>query len=641
MCGIFGFLGREPGLPFGLKGIRRIESRGYDSAGTALVDSTGMVILKVVAEKNQSIDTLTRRVSGEEAERGRPFGQPLCVIHTRWATHGDPTPANAHPHADCTGRIAVVHNGIIENFATLKAALIKRGHRFVSETDTEVVPHLIEEGKASGLSFEESVRWTVKQLTGAFALAIVDADSPGVLIGVRDQSPLLYGYHKETGRWFIASQVSAFSQWTMGKYVVLKDGEMVVIANDTAQVSDYDNHHVDSVVEQDENWEVDPADKGEFAHFMLKEIFEQPESVRNASRGRLVPSDGTARLGGLRLSDDQLRQVTRIITLACGTSDNAGRFARYAIQDLARVPVDTEVASEFAKTNPIVDPLAMYLAISQSGETKDTLAALGEAKRRGGRVFGIVNDPTHTTIARECGRGTYIHAGPEIGVASTKAFTGQATILLLLGLLHGRLRGLSLERGREIAAAIESLPDLIRQTLELAPMIEGIAVEYGGEKNFLYLGSGPNYPIAMEGALKLKEIAYVHAEGYPAAEMKHGPLALISPKQEPGEQRTDVHMTTVVVCPRIGVSDDALHSIEEIRGRGGSIIVVATAGDEEVQRKVDAGKIDHVIAIPPAHPLVAPLVAVVPLQLFAYYSAVLRGCNPDRPRNLAKAVTVK
>jgi glucosamine--fructose-6-phosphate aminotransferase (isomerizing) len=609
MCGIIGYIGSKPAVPILMEGLKRLEYRGYDSAGIAVLDPE-LRIEKAVGK----IAVL------EEHIRDKQLNGSLGIAHTRWATHGEPNTINAHPHVDCSGRVAVIHNGIIENYATLKKNLENRGHTFRTDTDTEVLAHLIEEFHAGDL--EAAVRATLKMVEGTYGLAVVHADHPRTIVGARNGSPLIIGVGN--GEYFVASDVSAILRHTR-RVLYLDDHEMVTLTDDGPNIRTVDNGDaaVDKPLTHVE-WDLDMIEKGGFEHFMLKEIFEQPQTIRNAFRGRLVWEEGDAHLGGLNLSADELRRVKRLGFIGCGTSWHAALLGEYMIEEVARIPVEVEYASEFRYRNPIVEEGTITFVISQSGETIDTLAAMREAKRKGATTLGIVN-VVGSTIAREADGGIYLHAGPEIGVASTKAFTSQTTVLAILTLLLGRLRNMSRQEGRRLISAIEALPGQIEQILAMDHEIKSIAAAYHHHNNFLYLGRGPNFPVALEGALKLKEISYVHAEGYPAAEMKHGPIALI-----------DENMPVVVICPRDGGYQKILGNVEEVKARKGRIIAVATEGDRDIIKKAD-----HVITIPETLNLLTPILSVIPLQLLAYHIAVLRGCDVDRPRNLAKSVTVE
>ena len=607
MCGIVGVTGPKPVAPILLEGLKRLEYRGYDSAGIAVING-GLRTVKVEGK----IDVLAAAVreSGIDGTCG--------IAHTRWATHGAPNRVNAHPHLDCHGKVAVVHNGIIENHGALKTRLERDGHVFRSQTDSEVLAHLISDRYAGNL--EEAVRQVLRLVEGTYGIAVVHADEPGKIVGARLGSPLVVGVGK--GSNYLASDVAAILGETR-HVIYLADGELVTITPDEVRTTNIENQAVAKEIEEI-HWDLDQIQKGGYPHFMLKEIHEQPETIRNAYRGRILPATGDVKLSGLRLTDWELRNIRRIIILACGTSWHAGLLGEYLIEEYAGIPVEVEYASEFRYRSPVIEPGTICLTISQSGETIDTLEAMREAKRRGAKVLGITN-VVGSTIARETDGGIYIHAGPEIGVASTKAFTSQVTILTLLALMLGRRNNISSERGIRILEELQRIPDKIQAILDDSDTILEIARDYKDHRNFLYLGRGLNFPIALEGALKLKEISYIHAEGYPAAEMKHGPIALIDPD-----------MPVVVLCTRDGSYNKIKGNVQEVKARQGKVISVVTEGEREI-----AAMSDHVIRIPETLDMLSPLLAVVPLQLLAYHIAVLRGENVDQPRNLAKSVTVE
>jgi len=610
MCGIVGYTGPRQAAQLLLDGLKRLEYRGYDSAGLALVRDGQIEVHKAPG-----------KISVLEQELGsRPPLGTTGIAHTRWATHGAPNVVNAHPHTDCGGTVALVHNGIIENAGALRTALSKRGHVFRSETDTEVLAHLIEEMLAKGVSLVEGVAGALHQVEGTYGIAVVSTREPDTIVAARLGSPLLVAIG--SGENFVASDASAVLAHTRS-VVYLDEGEIAVVRPGDYRILDLDAVEKEKAVTQ-VDWDLATIERGGYAHFMLKEIMEQPESLRNTLRGRLLEEEGTARLGGLNLSDEQLLQVNRIVLTACGTSWHAALIGEYMMEELARIPTEVEYASEFRYRNPIVDEHTLVVGISQSGETADTLAALREAKRRGARTLGLVN-VVGSTIAREVDGGIYLHAGPEIGVASTKAFTSQIAALALLTLAMGRLRALSILQGREVVRALRRLPDLVAQVLAKAPEVERIGERVMRANNVLYLGRGYNFPVALEGALKLKEISYVHAEGYPAAEMKHGPIALI-----------DDLMPVMFVAPKDAVYQKILSNVEEVRARGGRVIAVVTEGDTGVAKLAD-----QKIEVPETLDLLTPVLTVLPLQLLAYYIAVRRGCNVDQPRNLAKSVTVE
>jgi glucosamine--fructose-6-phosphate aminotransferase (isomerizing) len=549
-----------------------------------------------------------------------PIHGSIGIAHTRWATHGAPNRVNAHPHTDCGGTIAVVHNGIIENAGLLRAALTKRGHVFRSETDTEVLAHLIEELHTKGTPLTESVAGALRQIEGTYGIGVISSREPDTIVAARKGSPLLVGVG--AGENFIASDASAVLAHTRS-VVYLDDGEIAVVRPNEYRILDQHTVEKQKAVTQID-WDLATVERGGYAHFMLKEIMEQPESLRDTLRGRLLEDEGDVRLGGLNISDDDLLKIQRIVITACGTSWHSALIGEYMMEELARIPTEVEYASEFRYRNPIVDEHTLVVGISQSGETADTLAALREAKRRGARTLGLVN-VVGSTIAREVDGGIYLHAGPEIGVASTKAFTSQIAALALLTLKMGRLRALSILQGREVVKALARLPELVERVLARAPEVEQIAERLVRATNVLYLGRGYNFPVALEGALKLKEISYIHAEGYPAAEMKHGPIALI-----------DDLMPVVFVAPKDAVYQKVASNVEEVKARGGHVLAVVTEGDTGVARLAD-----QKMEIPETLDLLTPVLSVLPLQLLAYYIAVRRGCNVDQPRNLAKSVTVE
>jgi glucosamine--fructose-6-phosphate aminotransferase (isomerizing) len=610
MCGIIGYIGDNTAMPILIEGLKRLEYRGYDSAGVAIMENGDLTVEKTKGKISQL----------EGLVNLRPWKGTVGMAHTRWATHGEPNTENAHPHTDCTGDIAVVHNGIIENYSALKQRLIKEGHRFTTQTDTEVIAHLVEKFYKTSGSLEEAVRLTVSQLEGTYGLVIMSKKESDRIIGVRNGSPLIIGI--ADGENFLASDVSAILKHTQ-KVIYLDDHEMVTVRRDGFVTKTIDNVTTNKEIHQ-VDWDLEMIEKGGFDHFMLKEIHEQAETITNAMRGRLVYDEGIAKLGGLNMTDDELRSIKRIMILGCGTSWHAGLIGEYVIEEHARIPVEVEYASEFRYRNPIIEPGTLTLAISQSGETIDTLEAMREAKRRGSRILGISN-VVGSTIARESEGGVYIHAGPEIGVASTKAFTSQITVLSVLALLLGRLRVMSKREGQEQIEHLQRLPSQVQRILDKDDQIREIAEAYSSDTNFLYLGRGANFPVALEGALKLKEISYIHAEGYPAAEMKHGPIALI-----------DKNMPVVVICPKDNAYHKILGNIAEVKARRGRIIVICNEGDDEV-----AEMADHVITIPQTLDFLYPILTVLPLQQLAYHIAVLRGCDVDQPRNLAKSVTVE
>jgi len=608
MCGIVAYIGERAACPILMNGLKRMEYRGYDSAGLALLED-GYIVFEKTAGKIKAL---------EEQLEGKSFAATAGIAHTRWATHGVPNEINAHPHLDCSGKIAVVHNGIIENFNTLRVLLERKGHAFETETDTEVIAHLIEEYYDGNLT--RAVQLAMSQVEGTYGIAVLSLEQPDIFVAARHGSPLIVGLGE--GENLIASDVSAMLEHTK-RVVYLGEGEVVTVSREGIQISTIDNLPV-SPKYQDIEWDLEQLEKGGFSHFMLKEIYEQPTTIRNAIRGRLNYDAGTSRLNGLKLQAEELLHVKRIIISACGTSWHAALIGEYMIEDLARIPVEVEYASEFRYRSPIVDQGTLVFVISQSGETADTLAALREAKQKGATVLGICN-VVGSSIARESDGGIYTHAGPEIGVASTKAFTSQITVLALFTLLLARQRNMSLEKGRQIIDAMDRIPGLVERQLQKDDVIKRIAELFCDKNNFLYLGRGINFPVALEGALKLKEISYIHAEGYPAAEMKHGPIALI-----------DENMPVVVLAQQDQVYDKVISNIQEIKARNGQVIALATEGDTDIARLAN-----HVIYLPKMPYHLMPIVSIIPLQLLAYHIAVLRGCDVDQPRNLAKSVTVE
>ncbi|HEX9893624.1 MAG TPA: glutamine--fructose-6-phosphate transaminase (isomerizing) [Gemmatimonadales bacterium] len=608
MCGIVGYVGPRPAADILLEGLRRLEYRGYDSAGVAVINGGGVKLRKAAGKLSVLRDLL---------KDDKPEGT-VGIGHTRWATHGAPTTPNAHPHLDRSGRIAVIHNGIIENANTIRTLLLQRGHQFASETDTEVLAHLI--GEYYQGSLEEAVAAALRDVQGAYGIAVVSADEPDLVVAARNGSPLLVGVGEK--EYFIASDASAILEHTRS-VIYLDDGEMAVLTRSGYRIRNLVKEKIDKPVNQIE-WDLATIERGGYAHFMLKEIFEQPESVANTLRGHLLEEEGNAKVRGLNLTDEQLKSFTRVVITACGTSWHAGLIGEYMLEEMARIPVEVEYASELRYRNPVLDERTLVIAISQSGETADTLAAVREAKRRGARAIGLVN-VVGSSIAREVSGGLYLHAGPEVGVASTKAFSSQVAALALVALRMARLRNVSIIQGRQFVEALRQLPTLLRQVLDRAHEVERLADMFDGTSNALYLGRGVNFPVALEGALKLKEISYIHAEGYPAAEMKHGPIALI-----------DENMPVVFIAPKDAVHSKIMSNVEEVKARGGRVIALVSEGDQEIGRLADA-----TFTIPVTHDLLTPILNGVPLQLLAYYVAVRRGCNVDQPRNLAKSVTVE
>ena len=608
MCGIVGYVGNRESTPLLLEGLRRLEYRGYDSAGVATMNGAG-VEMRRAAGKIAKL---------EQAIADKPTHGSVGIAHTRWATHGPPTERNAHPHMDEAKTIAVVHNGIIENSSSLKKSLEARGHVFSSDTDTEVLSHLIEE--LFDGSLEDAVVQALKRVEGTYGIAVISSRDKDKIVAARKGSPLLIGVGKD--EWFVASDVSAILAHTR-EVVYLEDGDVAVLTRSGFRVIDHSQSTVTKVITQID-WDLDQIERGGYAHFMLKEIFEQPITVENTMRGRMLQEEGTAKLGGLNLTDEQLLKIDNIIITACGTSWHSALIGEQLLEEFARIPVEVEYASEFRYKNPIVSDRTLCIVISQSGETADTLAALREAKARGAKTLGLVN-VVGSTIAREADGGIYLHAGPEIGVASTKAFTSQVIALTLFALKIGRLRTMSILQGRQVIAALAALPAQIQQILERASDVEAVAEEFKRAQNFLYLGRGYNFPSALEGALKLKEISYIHAEGYPAAEMKHGPIALI-----------DEMMPVVFIAPHDAVFDKVVSNVQEVKARKGTVVAITTRNEESLE-----GLLDYEFRIPETMDMLTPILASVPLQLLAYYIAVKRGCNVDQPRNLAKSVTVE
>jgi len=608
VCGIVGYTGKREAGPLLLEGLLRLEYRGYDSAGVAIQNGRGLIVSKLAGR----VARLRERLDAE------PIHGVNGIAHTRWATHGAPTERNAHPHLDCAGDIAVVHNGIIENADALRTRLARAGHVFTSDTDTETLAHLIEEER--GATLEERVILALAHVEGTYGLAVMTSAEPRKVVVARQGSPLLIGVGD--GEYFVASDASAVLGQTRS-VVYLDDGDVAVLTPDGYRVLDHDVHEQQRSVD-DIEWDLEAIELGGYPHFMLKEICEQPETVRSTLRGRLLFEHGTARLDGLNLSPEEARDISRIVVVACGTSWHAGLVGRHVLEELTGIPVQVEYGSEYRYRRQVRVPGTLTVAVSQSGETADTLEALRAARAAGSRVIGLVN-VVGSTIAREADGGIYLHAGPEVGVASTKAFTSQVVAFLLLALYLGRQRGLGLEEGRELVRELAELPEKVRGALALAPCVEELARSYATAPNALYLGRGVNFPVALEGALKLKEISYIHAEGYPAAEMKHGPIALI-----------DEAMPVVFVAPDDAVFQKVRSNMQEVRSRGGRIVAVTSEGSEDLGELVE-----RQLRVPSTHPLLSPVVTAIPLQLLAYHIAVLRGCDVDRPRNLAKSVTVE
>ena len=615
MCGIVGYIGWKEAVPILLQGLKRLEYRGYDSAGLALLNGS---IISVIKQKGSVSGLEAATVSLPEEMRNATIG----IGHTRWATHGEPSDRNAHPFLNASGDIALIHNGIVENFSTLKQELISQGYIFSSDTDSEVLVHLIDRiwKSDSSLDLESATRNALRHVDGAYGICVISSREPDKIVVARKGSPLVIGIG--TGEYFIASDAAPIVEHT-NKVVYLSDGELAVVKRDGYTVKSIENIEQAKIVTE-LDYSLDKLEKGGFEHFMLKEIFEQPEVMKNVMRGRVHPEKGMIRLGGIEDYLDRLKQAKHIVICACGTSWHAALIGKYLIEEFARIKVEVDYASEFRYRNPIVGVDDVVILISQSGETADTLAALHVAKEKGALVIGICN-VVGSTIARETLCGMYTHAGPEIGVASTKAFTAQVVMLYMLALSLSKGRTISHDEIALHLRELSTLPEKAARILELDSQIKGIAERFKDAKNALYLGRGYNFPVALEGALKLKEISYIHAEGYPAAEMKHGPIALI-----------DKDMPVIFIATRDGTYAKIISNIEEVRSRKGRIIAIANEGDEEVSRLAE-----HVIYIPQSSAPLSPLLTVIPLQLLAYHIATLRGCNVDRPRNLAKSVTVE
>ena len=611
MCGIVAYVGKRQARDVIIKGLKRLEYRGYDSAGIALL-SGGLNVYK----KKGKVSELEKHLQDKNVDSSIGIG------HTRWATHGEPNDINAHPHYSATGKLAIIHNGIIENYSSLKQELINKGHHFKSETDTEVFIHFIEDIKEEeDCSLEEAVRLALSKVIGAYAIVIMSAEEPDLLVAARKGSPLVVGIGDQ--EFFLASDATPIVEYT-DKVVYLNDQEVAVIRGNKLTVKNTSNLPLTPYI-QKVDLELEAIEKGGFDHFMLKEIFEQPKSIRDCMRGRLDSQSGRLILGGLREYLNKLVNADRILIVACGTSWHAGLVAEYFFEEFCRIPVEVEYASEFRYRDPVIREGDVVIAISQSGETADTLAAIELAKSKGAIIFGVCN-VVGSSIPRTTHAGAYTHAGPEIGVASTKAFTAQLTVLNLIALIVARQKGTIAEgKFRELLVEMENIPAKVEEALKLNDQIEKIAAIFKDARNFLYLGRGYNFPVALEGALKLKEISYIHAEGYPAAEMKHGPIALI-----------DKEMPVVFIATRDSSYEKIVSNIQEVKARKGRVISVVTAGD-----KLIPNMSEFVIEVPPVHEALMPMVSVIPLQLLSYHIAVMRGCNVDQPRNLAKSVTVE
>ncbi|MBP7407510.1 MAG: glutamine--fructose-6-phosphate transaminase (isomerizing) [Flavobacteriales bacterium] len=613
MCGIVAYLGDKDAYPILINGLKRLEYRGYDSAGVALLNGDDLTIFKCQGK----VSDLEAHVNGRSTKGSVGMG------HTRWATHGPPNDVNAHPHQSTSGDLALIHNGIIENYAPIKAELSQRGHTFRSETDTEVLVHLIDDiQQTEGVDLPEAVRLALESVVGAYAIVVMDRKSPDLLVAARKSSPLVIGIGENEH--FLASDATPIVEHTKN-VVYLEDGEMAVIDRHSGlKIRNVKNQDKTPFIHELE-MHLEALEKGGYDHFMLKEIHEQPRSVRDSMRGRLNLAKGEVMLGGVKDYEQKLVNAKRILILGCGTSWHAGLVGEYLFEDLARIPVEVEYASEFRYRNPIVNEDDIVIAISQSGETADTLAAIELAKGRGATIIGICN-VVGSSIARVTHAGSYTHAGPEIGVASTKAFTAQVTVLTLMALMIGQKKGtIGGSNFHRLLNELEAIPDKVQKVLQTEAQIRYIADIYKDATNALYLGRGYSFPVALEGALKLKEISYIHAEGYPAAEMKHGPIALI-----------DEAMPVIVIATKGASYEKVVSNIQEVKARKGKIIAIVTEGDTVVK-----GLADHTIEIPETSDQLVPLLSVVPLQLFSYHVAVMRGCNVDQPRNLAKSVTVE
>ncbi|MDA0987118.1 MAG: glutamine--fructose-6-phosphate transaminase (isomerizing) [Bacteroidetes bacterium] len=610
MCGIIGYIGYKNSLPILLDGLRRLEYRGYDSAGIALIENDKIEILKKAGKVSDLQDKL-KNYSSQST---------IGIGHTRWATHGAPNDINAHPHNNSDNSIALIHNGIIENYQTIKKKLLKDGCKFQSETDTEVLVHFISSFYKNGNDLFTATRLALSEVEGAYAILVISAKEKNKIIAARKGSPLVLGIGEN--EMFVASDASALISYT-NKVVYLDDEEIVQLTSNNFVTKTITDEEIEKQIEKID-LEIGQIEKNNFDHFMLKEIYEQPESVKNSIRGRVLLEEGDAKLGGLQDFHDQLKKTKRIIITSCGTSWHASLVGEYIIEQMAGIPVEVEYASEFRYRSPVINSDDLIWSVSQSGETADTLASIREAKNKGAKTFGIVN-VVGSSIARETSAGVYIHAGPEIGVASTKAFTSQVAVFGLIGLLLGRQRGMQIDQGRIIANEIISLPEKIKKALNCVDQVKKIVDEFKNTSNFLFLGRGTNFPTALEGALKLKEISYIHAEGYPAAEMKHGPIALIDDK-----------MPVVFIVPKDNLYDKVMSNIQEVRARGGRIIAIANDDDDEIDNFAE-----FVIKVPRTLNYFGPILNIIPLQLLAYYMAIARGCNVDQPRNLAKSVTVE
>jgi glucosamine--fructose-6-phosphate aminotransferase (isomerizing) len=611
MCGIVGYIGKKEAYPVIVKGLQRLEYRGYDSAGVALLNGS----MNIYKKKGKVADL-------HEFAKDKDLSSTVGIGHTRWATHGEPNDVNAHPHTSRSGKLAMIHNGIIENYASLKTDLLKKGYEFQSETDSEVFINFIEDIYVNtNVDLAEAVRLALTKVVGAYAIAIISVDEPSLMIAARKGSPLVVGIGKD--EFFLASDATPIIEYT-NEVVYLDDQEIAIIKDNALTIKNIEDVELKPYI-QTVDMELEAIEKGGYDHFMLKEIFEQPKSIGDCLRGRLKANEGKLVLGGISDYVNKIMNADRILIVACGTSWHAGLVAEYIFEEFCRIPVEVEYASEFRYRNPVVSEKDVVIAISQSGETADTLAAIGLAKSKGATILGVCN-VVGSSIARATHAGSYTHAGPEIGVASTKAFTAQISVLTMMALMIAQKKGTLSERDyHNLLVELESIPDKVARALDLNAQIEYIAEIYKDATNFLYLGRGYNFPVALEGALKLKEISYIHAEGYPAAEMKHGPIALI-----------DENMPVVFIATHDSSYEKIVSNIQEVKARKGQVIAIVSEGDTEIPKMAD-----HVIEVPHTHDALMPLVAVIPQQLLSYHIAVMRGCNVDQPRNLAKSVTVE
>lgn len=611
MCGIVGYIGKKEAYPVIVKGLQRLEYRGYDSAGVALLNGK----LNIYKKKGKVADL-------HEFAKDKDLSSTVGIGHTRWATHGEPNDVNAHPHTSQSGKLAMIHNGIIENYAALKTDLLKKGYTFHSDTDSEVFINFIEDIYINTeVDLAEAVRLALTKVVGAYAIAIISIDDPTLMIAARKGSPLVVGIGKD--EFFLASDATPIIEYT-NEVVYLDDQEIAIIKDNSLTIKNIEDVELKPYI-QTVDMELEAIEKGGYDHFMLKEIFEQPKSIGDCLRGRLKANEGKLVLGGISDYVNKIMNAERILIIACGTSWHAGLVAEYIFEEFCRIPVEVEYASEFRYRNPVVGEKDVVIAISQSGETADTLAAISLAKSRGATILGVCN-VVGSSIARATHAGSYTHAGPEIGVASTKAFTAQISVLTMMALMIAQKKGTLSERDyHNLLVELESIPDKVAKALDLNAQIEYISEIYKDATNFLYLGRGYNFPVALEGALKLKEISYIHAEGYPAAEMKHGPIALI-----------DENMPVVFIATRDSSYEKIVSNIQEVKARKGQVIAIVSEGDTEIPKMAD-----HVIEVPHTHDALMPLVAVIPQQLLSYHIAVMRGCNVDQPRNLAKSVTVE